>query len=158
MLGIRNIFRIQHTLINKRLFSHSTGINININMDLVNHWVEKQKEHEYLQEVEGEQAISWVKESNKKSVNAIGEPSENPLYNKVLSIMDSKDKIPYVRKIGQYYYNFWQDGDHKRGLWRRTNLESYSGATASIDWEVVLDIDQLCADESESWVWKGHNV
>lgn len=127
-------------------------------MDQVNYWMEKQTEHEYLKEVDGDKAISWVKESNQKSVKAIGEPTENPLYEKVLSIMDSKDKIPYVRKIGTYYYNFWRDADHKRGLWRRTTLESYSASDKDIAWETVLDVDKLCADEGESWVWQGHNV
>ena len=28
-----------------------------------------------------------------------------------------------VSKQGLYYYNFWKDAKHKRGLWRRTTLE-----------------------------------
>ena len=51
-------------------------------------------------------------------------------YAKILAIADSKDKIPYASRIGgrtgdegaNAYYNFWQDADHLRGIWRRTSL------------------------------------
>eukprot|EP01034_Spumella_vulgaris_P029930 gene29930-37063_t len=39
-----------------------------------------------------------------------------------------------------------------RGLWRRTTKASYKEANP--EWETVLDIDQLCKDEGESWVYK----
>ncbi|MGN6850716.1 MAG: prolyl oligopeptidase family serine peptidase, partial [Sphingomicrobium sp.] len=50
-------------------------------------------------------------------------------------------------------YNFWQDADHVRGIWRRTSLASYS--TGKPEWETVLDLDALAAEEKANWVWKG---
>jgi len=120
---------------------------------VVDYWLGKQSEHAFLEEVHGESAIEWVKKRNESCIGAIGEPSESPMYGKVLSILDSKDKIPHVRKIGDHFYNFWQDAANKRGLWRRTSMESY--ASGSTEWETVLDVDALCAEEGESWVWKG---
>ena len=46
-----------------------------------------------------------------------GNPKDSLLYKKILSILDSKDKIPYITKIFEHYYNFWQDENHPRGLW-----------------------------------------
>jgi prolyl oligopeptidase len=77
----------------------------------------------------------------------------DPLYEKVLSILDSKEKIPHVRKIGEYYYNFWQDSVNPRGVWRRTSLKSYRNM--STEWELVLDVDALGREEGQSWVWGG---
>lgn len=58
------------------------------------------------------------------------------------------------------YYNFWQDADHKRGVWRRTSLGSYR--TAEPEWEEVLSLDSLNAHESraegEEWVWHGYDL
>jgi len=71
----------------------------------------------------------------------------------VLAALDSKDKIPYVTEIDGLFYNLWQDDKNKRGLWRRTTLESFK--TAAPDWETVLDIDALNEAEGETWVWKG---
>ncbi len=34
----------------------------------------------------------------------------------ILAILDSDAKIPGVEKIGGYYYNFWKDKQHERGL------------------------------------------
>lgn len=119
-------------------------------------WLERDGEHDYLKDVLGEKSLDWVKGRNVHSVAALGEPTESPLYNKVLSILDSSDKIPYLRKINDMYYNFWQDKANPRGLWRRTTMESYT--SASPDWEIVLDFDALGKAEGESWVYKGHTV
>ena len=97
-----------------------------------------------------------MKKTNDSCIKGIGQPTEHALHDRVLSILDSKDKIPHVRKIGKFYYNFWQDANNKRGLWRRTTMESFS--SPDTQWETVLDVDALCEQESESWVWKGHKL
>src|SRR6185437_1037784 len=53
-------------------------------------------------------------------------------------------------------YNFWQDREHLRGIWRKTTLEDY--ASAQPHWTTVLDIDALNKAESKSWVYKGATI
>jgi prolyl oligopeptidase len=118
-----------------------------------NHWTKKDGEHAYLEEVLGDDALSWVRDQNRNTLSAYGNPESNPLYGQVLSILDSKEKIPYVSKIGELYYNFWQDANNMRGLLRRTTLQSYESDQPI--WETVLDIDKLGTDENQSWVYKG---
>jgi prolyl oligopeptidase len=125
-------------------------------MDLTNYWLSRQSEHSYFEDALSDQAIDWVMKQNQSCLDCIGEPSCTPLYDKVLSILDSKEKIPHVCKIGTLFYNFWQDADSKRGIWRRTTFESYS--TSNVEWETVLDLDKLCEKENESWVWKGQVI
>jgi len=50
-------------------------------------------------------------------------------------------------------YNFWQDPEHERGIWRRTLLATYR--TGDPAWETVLDIDALNQAEGKQWVFKG---
>ncbi|MBN8530165.1 MAG: S9 family peptidase, partial [Caulobacterales bacterium] len=57
------------------------------------------------------------------------------------AIMDSKERIPTASRRGEHFYNFWQDAEHPRGLWRRTSLAGY--AQAQPEWDVVLDLDAL---------------
>lgn len=61
-----------------------------------------------------------------------------------------------VQKIGEFYYNFWQDGDNPRGLWRRTTPQSF--CSNDPQWEVLIDVDALGTTEGVSWVWKGHTL
>ena len=68
-------------------------------------------------------------------------------------MLDASDRIPFAGRLGGYLYNFWQDADHPRGLWRRTTLEQYRLATP--EWDVLLDVDALASQENESWVWDG---
>jgi hypothetical protein len=104
----------------------------------------------------GEEAMAFVDERNAVAVSVLGDPKGTDDYNAVLAILDSKDKIPHLRKIHDMFYNFWQDGANPRGIIRRlSSMEEYSAP--SPPWETVLDIDALGAAEGESWVYKGQN-
>ncbi|WP_449374563.1 hypothetical protein [Arthrobacter psychrolactophilus] len=58
-----------------------------------------------------------------------------------------------VSKRGDWYYNFWRDAANPRGLWRRTTWDSY--LSSAPQWEVLLDIDALCASSGEDCFWAG---
>lgn len=108
----------------------------------------------WLEEVEGERALAWVEEKNKESLSALEAlPTFEPLYKRNLEIYDSDERIAVPRLMGDYVYNYWKDAGNKRGLWRRTSLDDYVGGDA--DWELVLDLDALAAEEGEDWIWKG---
>ncbi len=108
----------------------------------------------WLEEVEGKQALDFARARNAEVDPAVRSVEGfDALNERLLSLYDSADRIPYVGKMGPHYYNHWTDGEHPRGLWRRTTLNSY--VTDSPDWEVLLDIDALGEEEGESWVWKG---
>ena len=108
----------------------------------------------WLEEVHGEQALAWVRERNAES-QAVLEAS--PVYaatrERLLAVLNSKDRIPYVTRRGDWFYNLWQDATQPRGLWRRTTLAGYR--QASPPWETVLDLDALGTAEGENWVWGG---
>ncbi len=108
----------------------------------------------WLEEVEGEQALAWARARNAESKDAItATPEFDELSARLLALYDSADRIPYVSKMGDHLYNHWTDADHKRGLWRRTTLDSYRTDTPA--WEVLIDLDALGEAEGESWVWHG---
>ncbi|MDN5924239.1 MAG: prolyl oligopeptidase family serine peptidase [Xanthomonadales bacterium] len=109
----------------------------------------------WLEQVHGERAISWVDKQNaitKDTAFASGKTFEH-LRQQLLEVMNSDARIPYVGKMGEYYYNFWKDKNHPRGIWRRTTLASYK--TDAPTWETVLDIDALGKKDGHKWVFKG---
>jgi prolyl oligopeptidase len=108
----------------------------------------------WLEEVEGERALSWVKEHNERTVAELSaNPVYQPIYEDVLAILNSRDRIAYPNIMGDRLYNFWQDDAHKRGIWRRTTWESY--LSGSPQWETILDIDSLAAAENVPWSYGG---
>ncbi|TLX22665.1 prolyl oligopeptidase family serine peptidase [Thermomonas fusca] len=110
--------------------------------------------HAWLEEVEGEKALDWVKARNAKAEAEIaGTPAFKTLEAQIRAILDSDAKIPGVEKIGDYYYNFWKDKQHERGVWRRTTLAEYRKPEPQ--WETVLDLDALNKAENAKWVWHG---
>ncbi len=111
----------------------------------------------WLEEVTGEKALEWVKEQNAKATAELTKsPEFKELNDRLLKILDSKERIPYVGKRGDFYYNFWRDEKNKRGLWRRTTLDEYRKPEP--EWETVLDLDALGEAEKENWVWHGADV
>ena len=110
--------------------------------------------HLWLEGVEDDAAMDWVKEQNATTVESVAQDDDFlALQNQLKTIYDSKDRIPYVSKQGDFFYNFWRDTEHPRGVWRRTTLESYKTETPS--WETILDLDALSESEGENWVWHG---
>ncbi|MFI4875866.1 MAG: prolyl oligopeptidase family protein [Blastopirellula sp. JB062] len=108
----------------------------------------------WLEEIEGEKTLDWVRDRNQLSQAKLeGDPDFAQLRDDLLAIFDSNDRIPFVRKRGDYYYNFWRDEKNERGLWRRTTLEEYEKPDPQ--WEVLLDLDALAVAENENWVWSG---
>jgi prolyl oligopeptidase len=112
----------------------------------------------WLEDVEGQKPLEWVKAQNAKSEAEIAStPEFKQLEGKILAMLDSDAKIPGVEKIGDYYYNFWKDKNHERGLWRRTTLEEYRKPQPQ--WETVIDLDALNKAEGlqddKKWVWHG---
>lgn len=107
----------------------------------------------WLEDVTGEKALNWVKGQNNSVAEITKGEGFAALKDRLLKILDSDERIPMVGKDGDYYYNFWREAKHKRGLWRRTTLEDYRKAKPN--WEIVLDLDALADAEKENWVWKG---
>ncbi|MDI9238492.1 prolyl oligopeptidase family serine peptidase [Lysobacter sp. LF1] len=108
----------------------------------------------WLEDVTGERPLAWVREQNAKSEGELTtSPQFRQLESDIRGILDSDAKIPGVEKIGEYYYNFWKDKQHERGLWRRTTLAEYRKDKPQ--WETVIDLDALNKAENENWVWHG---
>jgi prolyl oligopeptidase len=107
----------------------------------------------WLEEVEGARAAAWIDEQNARTVAAFGGPAVEQDATILAAIFDRPDKIPFPGRRGPWWYNFWNDATHSRGVWRRTTAESF--ATDDPQWEVLIDVDALAAAEGEDWIWKG---
>jgi prolyl oligopeptidase len=113
----------------------------------------KKDPHLWLEDVNGEKALAWVKQQNASVAGLTKGEEFTALKDRLLKILDSNERIPFVGKNGDHYYNFWRDASHKRGLWRRTTLDEYRKAKPN--WETVLDLDALAEAEKENWVFQG---
>ncbi|OZC47208.1 S9 family peptidase [Rhodococcus sp. WWJCD1] len=110
----------------------------------------------WLEDVTGDAALAWVREKNELTVEALSGPGFETTEASIREILDTDARIPYARRRGQFLYNFWRDGEHIRGLWRRTTMDEYR--TENPVWDVLLDLDVLAESEGENWVWGGAQV
>jgi len=108
----------------------------------------------WLEDIDGERALAWVRERNAESRAALeGWSSFDALRGRLRAILDSPGQIPHVRRRGDALYNFWRDAAHPRGLWRRCTLAEYRKPDPA--WQTLIDLDALAAAEGENWVWAG---
>ena len=110
----------------------------------------------WLEEVDGKKALEFVEQQNKVTLDKLThEKDYQSIYAKSLEIYNSTDRIAYPTMHGEFIYNFWQDKDHARGIWRRTSKTDYLSGNAT--WETLLDIDAMAKKDSVKWVYKGAN-
>jgi prolyl oligopeptidase len=110
--------------------------------------------HLWLEDVDSAPALGWVGARNAETQAELAAgPGYAALRTRLKTILDSSDRIPYVRQHAGHYYNFWRDAGHERGIWRRTSLAEYRKPEPG--WETVLDLDALALAENENWVWAG---
>ena len=106
----------------------------------------------WLEDVTAPKSLDWVRARNAVTQQALEtDPAFDTLRDDLLAILDSDARIPLVEKMGAYYYNFWKDKQHERGIWRRTTLAEYRKPDPA--WEIVLDVDALNKAEHTNWVW-----
>jgi len=110
----------------------------------------------WLEDIDGDDALNWVRARNDTTIRRLRDDDFERMRTAALEVLDTDTRIPYVRRRGEYLYNFWRDATNPRGLWRRTTLDSYR--SDSPDWEVMIDVDELARVEDENWVWAGSDV
>jgi len=80
--------------------------------------IDQEDPYVFLEEVESEESLNFAKSVNSACLEALGDPktSGTGTYEKVLAILESDDRIPYVRKYGNnddgddVLFNLWKDG------------------------------------------------
>ncbi|MDH3302615.1 MAG: prolyl oligopeptidase family serine peptidase [Acidimicrobiia bacterium] len=114
-------------------------------------------DYEWLEEIEGEKALEWVEAI---SAETLAEFEASPRFaeyqDAALEILEADDRIAFGVIRGDQVYNFWQDAEHIRGLWRRVDRAGYEVDEPA--WEIVLDLDELAEAEDANHVWKGASV
>ena len=110
----------------------------------------------WLEDITGDDALDWVRRHNEPTLAELGGERFDSMREQALEILDTDARIPYVRRRGDYLYNYWRDAEHPRGLWRRTTLDEYRSDSPA--WDVLVDLDALAEADDEKWVWAGADV
>ncbi|HEX3755567.1 MAG TPA: prolyl oligopeptidase family serine peptidase [Rhizomicrobium sp.] len=110
--------------------------------------------YSWLEDVHGTKPLSWVAEQNRKSLGVLkADPRYQADYDSILSVLDATDRIAYGALRRDHVYNFWQDAENPKGIWRRTTIADYRSPAPH--WDVLLDVDALAKSEKENWVFEG---
>ncbi|MDT5209331.1 MAG: prolyl oligopeptidase, partial [Mycobacterium sp.] len=110
----------------------------------------------WLEDITGDDALNWVRDHNEPTLAELVDDRFEQMRSEALEVLDTDARIPYVRRRGDYLYNFWRDAANPRGLWRRTTLQSYRSEEPV--WDVILDVDELARVDDQNWVWAGADV
>ncbi|AMX02463.1 prolyl oligopeptidase family serine peptidase [Microbulbifer thermotolerans] len=116
-------------------------------------WAEKDP-YLWLENVDGDRAIEWVKEQNAETQSTLAESDlYKSLYADALAALSSKDRLPEITQKGDWLYENHHSEKNPRGLYRRIQADKFD--RGNDQWETVLDIDALSRTEDKKWVFKG---
>jgi prolyl oligopeptidase len=108
----------------------------------------------WLEDVEGAQALDWVRGQNSRSLGVLEADARFALLKAdALKIVNERQRLPTGAVRDGHYWNFWQDETNVRGVWRRSPLAAF--AANAPQWETLLDVDALSKAENANWVYKG---
>ena len=112
----------------------------------------------WLEELDSPDAVRWVAARNTETLAAVSAGDDfGRLRDAIREVFDAEDRIPFPGWRGDgFYYDFWTDAGHPRGVWRRTTAEQYRRDEP--EWDVLLDVDALNAAEGENWTWSDVTV
>lgn len=114
----------------------------------------QEPDHLWLEDLQSSRALDWVASQNDESLSTLqGDTRYKTLRDTAEAVYTSDDRIPYVTHSNGIVHNFWQDQRHVKGIWRSARLENYLAGHP--EWQTILDIDALAAEEGEDWVYKG---
>ena len=107
----------------------------------------------WLEDVDGDRATAWANGQTARTLARLADTEYEADAETLRVLLDRPENLPYPTRRGGLIYNFWRDAEHKRGLWRRTTLQSYRDEAPA--WDILLDLDALAAAEGEDWIWQG---
>ena len=104
----------------------------------------------WLEDIDGAQALGFVERQNQLTLAKFGGGRFERNRDELAAIYDRPDNIPCVTRRDGLLYNLWKDAASPRGLWRRTTLAEFRKPVP--EWEILLDLDRLAADEGRDWL------
>lgn len=113
-----------------------------------------QDPYDWLENTGDRNVTQWIREENKKTLGLLETPDNFiQLFRQLQNVYSSDSRLPLPEIHGGFVFNFWQDAQHVRGIWRRATVAEYRKPDPS--WETVLDIDHLAQSEKQNWTWVG---
>ncbi len=108
----------------------------------------------WLEDIYGTMATDWVQRENSRTLATLeADPMYPVFFREIEGVLLASDRVPFSEFSRGYFWNFWQDAAHPKGVLRRTSLADYR--TSDPKWEILLDLDQLASVEKVDWIYKG---
>lgn len=106
-----------------------------------------------LEDPDAPRSIALVAEGNAEVARRLHDDQFEADRQRLRAILEDDDKLFVCGKRGGYLYDFHQNADHPRGLWRR--IPEHLTPAADAPWEPVFDLDAYCRDTGREWAWRG---
>ncbi len=108
----------------------------------------------WLENIDSKESMQWVKETNKTTQGKLANTAlYKELYQQALTALNGKSRLPIVSQNGKWLYNFWQDAEHPRGIYRKTTLKQFKKDKPK--WQTVLDMDAYSKKQGRNYDYHG---
>lgn len=112
--------------------------------------------HLWLEAIDKAEAVAWADAQSRDTLARFGDAGFAADADRLTTLYDRPDNVPFIRRRGDFVYNFWRDAGNPKGIWRRTLLSGYRAGAPH--WDVLFDLDAFAAAEGRDWVWRGAEI
>lgn len=116
--------------------------------------------HLWLEEVEGEKALAWVRAENARYLPELESvPGFRAWQARAQEILEDPRRLALPTGAlpsgltDTQVFNVWRDAKAVRGLWRMSPRAAWEAGAP--EWTTLLDLDALEAEEKRNWQWGG---
>lgn len=114
--------------------------------------------HQWLEDINGERALAWVRERNARHLPELeGVAGFADWRTRAEAILQDPRRIAWPTGASPsgvtetQVFNFWRDADNVRGVWRVSPRAAYDAGTPT--WTTLLSVDALEETEKRNWQW-----
>ena len=111
----------------------------------------------YLEDADDPRTRVWLKTHNDRTAAVLRDARYRSFSDRALRAVQEVSRFEALAVPGGttlrdgWLYQHWNDRQHPKGLWRRARFDAF--VRGEPQWDVLLDIDALCARENKSWVF-----
>ncbi len=109
----------------------------------------------WLEDIEGERALSWVRAQNERSLKQLtSDPRAMTVFIRPRS-PSWKTRAAFLRRNSRRVDLQLLAGRRERARRVAPDAARFRTSCRSPEWETLLDLDALAKKEDRNWVWKG---
>lgn len=106
----------------------------------------------FLEITDDHKSLRWVADQNERAIRELSVFDFKECQDILIDAYAERNTTVFVDRCGDFAYAIQKSEVNPKGTWQRTTWQRYTSGDP--EWQILLDIDNLCKNEGQNWVWQ----